>query len=305
MHLWVFHFFIAHDLTFREGGARFGHWANFLKDAFISVPLLGYQGTSIFDHFPLIGRYIASQRSAANAPLWSLSVEWQGSLLIFALVALRQVRRHLWVGAMLLLGLLLSRDWMVDFLLGHLVAVYGTAFQMQNCPRATRRVIAGTSLALGLFACLLAAADIVGPFNSLITANLPIPSCDDPTDAMRFYAAMLIFIGIFGLSEFHSSLEHPAFAWLGRMSFPFYLTHYPIAVWVIPAVSNVLPPWFWVAYPRSVSISPQIEFPRAIAAAFITLIFLTLIAATVFLAIDKFAISSGRKLRAYIENKHR
>lgn len=295
-------FLITHVLTFREGGARFGHWGIFLKDAFISVPFLGYQGTSIFDHFPLIGPYVAPQRSAANAPLWSLSVEWQGSLLIFALVALRQSRRILWGAASLLLCLLFSRDWLIGFLFGHLAAIYSNAFQMRNWRRARRCIIAGMSLALGLFACLLAAADIVGPFNMLVAAHLPIPSCDDPTDAMRLYAAMLIFAGIFGLTELHRGLEHPALAWLGRMSFPIYLTHYPIVVWIVPLIFKEFPSWFWVPDPVTFAISPQIEYPRALITAFLAMIILTLAAATCFLAIDRFAISSGHKLRAYISS---
>jgi peptidoglycan/LPS O-acetylase OafA/YrhL len=81
-------------------GAQFAHWAVFMKDALISVPLLGYQGLSIFDHVPLLGPYVAPPDSAANEPLWSLSVEWQGSILIFGLMTLRNIDRRLWVTAM-------------------------------------------------------------------------------------------------------------------------------------------------------------------------------------------------------------
>jgi hypothetical protein len=86
------------------------------------------------------------------------------------------------------------------------------------------------------------------------------------------------------------------------MSFPIYLTHYPIVVWIVPLMFKEFPSWFWVPDPVTFAISPQIEYPRALITAFLAMIILTLAAATCFLAIDRFAISSGHKLRAYISS---
>jgi peptidoglycan/LPS O-acetylase OafA/YrhL len=284
-----------------EPGADFlGHWLAFFKDAFLNMPLLGYQGLSIFDKLPLINSYLADQLAGANPPLWSLSVEWQGSLLIFALVALHRLHHRVWAILMAALSLLFVRDWFVCFLFGHFIAVAAQEFSSINLQPRSRRLIAGASLALGIIICGLAAERFTGPFSPLTDASLPLPSTFYPQDTERLYAAMLIFAGIFGLSELHRGLERPALRWLGRMSFPIYLSHYPIEVWLVPLLFKHLPIWFWVPYPSFFAISPQIEYPRAILAAFIMVIVLTLIVATGFLAIDRFAISTGHKLREYL-----
>lgn len=304
----AFGFFIyraTYYLTLDATGSPIGYWTNFIKDAFVSVPLLGYQGESNFDQMPFIATFVASASSAANQPLWSLSVEWQGSLLTYALVALSRRPRRFWLAALLALSLILMRDWLVCFLFGHVVAACADSFRSQNWPPWNRRMLASLSLALGLLMCLLAAANIVGPFGRIIAANIPLPSCEDPTDAMRLYAAMLLFAGIFALTELRPALEHPALNWLGKMSFPIYLTHFPIVFWVIPILFRNLPAWFWVPNPACLAINPQIEYPRAIFAAFIVMIAMTVVAATGFLAIDRSAIAAGRKLRTYLTASRR
>jgi len=115
---------VTHHLFPSIAKGRLNDWTVFLKDTFISMPLLGYQGLSIFDNISPLSHYIAPLASSANEPLWSLSVEWQGSLLIFALTALQMCQRRLWLTVMLALGLLVMRDWFVCFLFGHLVAIY-------------------------------------------------------------------------------------------------------------------------------------------------------------------------------------
>jgi peptidoglycan/LPS O-acetylase OafA/YrhL len=287
-----------------EPGSQFlGHWAAFFKDAFVNMPLLGYAGLSVFDRAPILSPYLADQLAGANPPLWSLSVEWQGSLLIFALIALRQFRPRLWIITMLLLSLMFLRDWFVCFLFGHLLAVGTQDRKTINLGPGMRCLVAGASLAFGIFICGLAAEHFVGPFRALLASDIAIPSTNDAQDAERLYAAIFIFAGIFGLTELHRSLEHPALAWLGRMSFPIYLTHYPIVVWIVPMMFKEFPSWFWVPDASSFAISAQLEYPRALIAAFLAAIVLTLAAATCFLAIDRFAISSGHKLRTYLAER--
>jgi peptidoglycan/LPS O-acetylase OafA/YrhL len=288
----------VHFMPDEAGAGLLGSWGSFLKDAFLNMPLLGYQGLSIFDHVPVIGGYLADQLAGANPPLWSLSVEWQGSLLVFALVALRRRHRGVWAGVMVTLALLWVRDWFVCFLFGHLVAEGSRAIEALRWRVLARRVAAGACFALGVFVCGLAAEDFAGPFEALVAANLPLPSTNDPQDAERLYAAMLIFGGVFGLTEWHRGLEHRALRWLGRMSFPIYLTHYPLEIWVVPLIFKNLPAWFWVASPGFSAISPQLEYPRAVLAAFVAVIVMTVTMATGFLAIDQFAIARGHRLRA-------
>jgi peptidoglycan/LPS O-acetylase OafA/YrhL len=198
------------------------------------------------------------------------------------------------------LGVIFLRDWFVCFLFGHLAAVVSETFQSIWWRPWIRRGLSGACLALGLLMCLFAAAYLVRPFAWLVAARLPLPSTNDPQDSERLYAAIFIFAGVFGLTKIHRPLEHPAFRWLGRMSFPIYLTHFPIMLSIIPLLFKHLPAWFWVPFPALVAINPQIEYPRAFIVAFLAAIVFTLAAATCFLAIDSFAISAGRKLRAYI-----
>ncbi len=86
----------------------------FLKDAVINGLLLGYQDTSLAQWFGFPAQYLASMEDSYVTPLWTLSIELYGSILVLLLARSRS--RVLILVAAIVLG----RTYLLCFVVGHL-----------------------------------------------------------------------------------------------------------------------------------------------------------------------------------------
>ena len=248
------------------------------------MPWLGYRDLSIFDALPGIARFLQEQGAGHNDPLWSLSVEWQGSLLLFGMVALRRRHCNVWRIVLVAAFLLTIRNWFVCFLFGHLWAVRGHAGHAALGERPwNRRLLSVVCLAIGIFLLVRASAGLTWPLSILYDADIPLLSCDSAKTVVRLYGSALIFAGVSALRELHPWLERPVFRWFGPMSFPIYLTHYPVAMFVAPVV-----------YRRLLGGSGPVVAIGVASGAFVGVTFML---ARVFLAVDRMAIGRGAQLR--------
>ncbi len=159
-----------------------------------------------------------------DAPLWTLHIEFVGSLLIMLLVALRaSASRGAYRAICVILGCALVLSPLVMFIAGHLAA----DGLRHRAPRP-RRALAGSALLVaGILVC---SVKTTAPVAAVWTL-LPSPLLGLPGDAgvlQSMIGALLVFAGLGSLPVVQRLLDRPAPRWLGKISFSLYLTHYPI-----------------------------------------------------------------------------
>ena len=208
--------------------------AEVLREALGSGMVLGYRETSalpeaVWSVFPSDGI-----GHTLNPPLWSLHLEFWGSVLVALLAAVRHLappRAHL----ALALGLaaLLSRNPLLPFVAGHLFAL---AWQSPGWPAVQRstgwRVVGAVALWAGVWAC-------TNPpwrwISAWLAAPGPFKLWSGDTHLQSLYAALLFFTGTMLFPPFWRLLGSRPVQALGHNSFGLYLVHFPILFTVASA----------------------------------------------------------------------
>jgi peptidoglycan/LPS O-acetylase OafA/YrhL len=171
-------------------------------------------------------------------PLWTLHVELVGSLLILALVAVRQAVAP-WIHLILCLGLVASllSSMLFLFVVGHLVADW----LRTPADRRSNLLLGAGLLALGVLLCTTDPIPIV----QRLADWFPTPFIGrraPPTLAQSLYGAVATFFGFALLPRLQLVLTKPPIQWLGKISFSLYLTHFPIIITVASAAFYFLAP---------------------------------------------------------------
>ena len=162
--------------------------------------------------FGLIDVYIRhTEASSLNPPLWTMGIEMIGSILVFLiLLCERSVKRITWVLLFLGLLLLVGRSWLACFVLGMLL---------------------GDMRSKGVFTALrsstLSSGFIPTAFLVLLAASwLPLRG-PDLTAGFSILAVCLVFC-IFANSTLSKFFRNSVSRWLGEISFPLYVIHFPV-----------------------------------------------------------------------------
>ncbi len=159
-----------------------------------------------------------------DVPLWTLHIEFFGSLLIMLLVALRAgASRGAYRAICVILGCVLVLSPLVMFVAGHLAAD-----GLRHRAQRPRRALAGSALLVA--GILLCSVKTISPVAAVWTL-LPSPLLGLPGDAgvlQSMTGALLVFAGLDWLPAAQRLLDSPAPRWLGKISFSLYLTHYPV-----------------------------------------------------------------------------
>jgi peptidoglycan/LPS O-acetylase OafA/YrhL len=158
-------------------------------------------------------------------PLWSLSIEFYGSLLVLLLTWYARRSRLLWWAAMILATIYTIRSAYLCFVVGHLLANWHRAEK----PAPASSLLPMTAVALGVFLCVRAD---VWQFEWLRRL------CSEPTfwlfpgqsaaQQQKALGAIFILIGLIHLQWVRSALSWPWLVKKSRLSFPIYLVHWPI-----------------------------------------------------------------------------
>jgi peptidoglycan/LPS O-acetylase OafA/YrhL len=173
---------------------------------------------------------VASEDGSYNSPLWTLHIEFYGSLLVLALVALRAtVGRHTHLAICAILGACFIASALSLFIIGHLLAPWLTKLAHR---RST--ALGASLLALGILICTF---KVYGPSKYLLMLlpSPPIGPRVGPMDVQSMVGAVLIFVGIALVPAIQIQLERPGCRWLGKISFSIYLVHFPILFTVVAA----------------------------------------------------------------------
>jgi peptidoglycan/LPS O-acetylase OafA/YrhL len=191
--------------------------AVYLRDGVLNALVLGYRGWSLWDG--VLGDAVWPSQIAFDPPLWTLSVELQGSLLVLGLVLLRRRSRRLWAISMALATMILLRSPFLCFLVGHAVACHAV-------PKHLRLPFLGAGLAICWDATSLG---LLEPWvEALAELHVPLFPAIGADLLERGFGASLIFAALQGQGRLTEPLRSRPVQWLGRLSFPVYLVHWPV-----------------------------------------------------------------------------
>jgi peptidoglycan/LPS O-acetylase OafA/YrhL len=248
----------------------------FLKDALVNGVILGYQESSLVLWFGLPAAFLASMADSYVTPLWTLSIEFYGSILVLLLA-----RSRSWT-LLILAMIIFSRTYLLCFLVGHVAA----RFDLGGNRLLVAWPVATVAAAVGLAVCLTShfwSPEPVVKFCTLSVQILPPCPLAKTEYLMRVYGATVFTVGIMQCAPIRTFLGHERLRALGRLSFPIYLTHWPII--------------FGLGSFLLVTLSPWVGSLPARLLALIISVAVTILAATCFESIDQIALRVSRNWR--------
>lgn len=266
------------------GAAWFGrHWnadlslASVIKDGTVNAVFLGYRG---MPGVAFLSHWQQPIEQALVAPLWTLSIEFYGSMIVLLLCWCARRSRALWWTAVIAGALFTSRSAYLCFFAGHLLA----AFTRAEAPVPARRWLPALSVVSGIVVCVI--AEFWQPeWLKVVCASptyllFPGQSAQQQQKAL---GALLVLIGVMHLAGARSLLSAPWLVACSKLSFPLYLVHWPILF----GPAAVL----FLALAGHIGVEPArlCAIPAAIG--------LSLVASVLFLPIDRLALDLSRSLR--------
>jgi peptidoglycan/LPS O-acetylase OafA/YrhL len=264
------------DLWMPPGGL-----VQFLRDSFVNALFVGYHGAGTVSALGLDGAALQPISFAYAAPLWTLSIEFFGSIMILCLAATQRFIPRAWPFVVLAAALFLWRTSFVCFIVGHYAAVAGASAKK---PTRFPAALCVAGLVSGVFLCVSAEQQAATPLADMICrlpATWMVP-CDDAYHFQKTLGALLVFMSVSQWDAARRLLSHRRLALLGRLSFPIYLVHWPIVFGFGCAV-------YLAALPQGVTV--------AAAEAVITGLVATLLVALAFTRVDAAAQRLSHVLR--------
>ena len=214
------------------------------------------------------------------APLWTLSIEFYGSMIILLLCWCARRSRALWWAVVLAGALFTVRSAYICFFVGHLLATFQRAERLAPASRLLPAVM----IMFGVLLCVL--AEVWQPqwlkdFCAHQTYLL-FPGQFAPMQQKTF-GAILVLIGIIDLQAARAFLSKPWLVARSKLSFPLYLVHWPILFGPAAALFLLLNGWVGIELARIGAIA------AGICVAFACSMF--------FLGVDQRALELARTLR--------
>jgi peptidoglycan/LPS O-acetylase OafA/YrhL len=251
--------------------------AHLLRDVTLNAILLGYAGASLFAPS---WHWLQPMEVSLDAPFWTMHLEFYGSLLVLALVAVRSASRALHVTMLAALAAAWLPAPLFLFVIGHL-----SADLIRTPPRARAAALLGAaSLAVGI----LVASRKDWPAVELLRLALGRVCLGGVPNEFQFQGQVGAIMIYFGVLLCRPARRVLAAAWprrLGRLSFSLYLVHFPIL--------------FTVTSVAAVRLATVLPLDAALLAASVLGLVVTFGAALAFERfVDRPAIAASRRLRA-------
>jgi peptidoglycan/LPS O-acetylase OafA/YrhL len=239
--------------------------AYFLKDAFVNSILLGYAqlGTPSFLGF---GAGLNTTAQAYVAPLWTLSIEMQGSVLIVVMTRLLLTSRRWWLVAAVAVSIFFIRSHFFCFLVGHFLAV---SMQRRGKEIDLHWPVSLLCATIAIWLCISDEL-LPGQLDAICTDSLFfLFPCTNHLQAT--IAALFLFVAICGSPAARAVLSGRLLRELGRISFPLYLVHWPIVLGIGSVVFLLAEPHMPLSWARAVTIGAVVPLSLAAAAAFVVI----------------------------------
>jgi peptidoglycan/LPS O-acetylase OafA/YrhL len=248
----------------------------FLKDALINGVILGFQDSSPAQWFGFPPASLAAMSDSYMTPIWTLSIEFYGSILLLLLA-----RSKSWM-LLLLATVIFSRTYFLCFLAGHLAARLDLGGKRLLAPWP----VAAAAATIGLAICLTSrfwSPEAAVKFCAWSARILPPCPLAKTAYLMRVYGAIAFTLGVMQCAPIRTFLAHERLRALGRLSFPIYLTHWPIIFGLGSFSVVAMTPWAGALPARFLALLVSIA--------------VTIFAATCFEPVDQFALRVSRAWR--------
>ena len=248
-----------------------------IRDGVVNALLLGYRN---LPGVAFLAPWQQPVEQSFVAPLWTLSIEFYGSMIVLGLCWCARRSRALWWLVLLLGAAFTIRSAYICFFVGHLLA----SFNRAERPAPASRVLPVFSILFGVLLCVLAEVWQPQWLRSL---------CADPTWLLfpgqfapmqqKTFGAILVLVGIIDLEAARKFLSRPWLVARSKLSFPLYLIHWPIL--------------FGPAAALFLLLNGVIGIELARIAAIVGGICLAFVCSSLFLGVDARALELSRALR--------
>jgi peptidoglycan/LPS O-acetylase OafA/YrhL len=201
-------------------------WAAIARDGLLDSVLLGYRDVSLFDRVMRREQWLSSIGGAAVPPLWTLHVEFWGSMLVLALAtARRRLGRRGFIGVSIGLLMFTGSSQYSLFVVGFLLHLL---WRDRPAPTA-----GGTSL---LAAPLIMAGIVLSTMPALpgmetllwLMRKVSILRAQNAQVLQSQLGAIMMFVAVLGSAGARQWLASAPLARLGRLSFSVYLLHFAV-----------------------------------------------------------------------------
>jgi peptidoglycan/LPS O-acetylase OafA/YrhL len=253
-----------------------------VRDGTINALFLGYRG---LPGVAFLAPWQQPVEQSFIAPLWTLSIEFYGSMIVLGLCWCARRSRALWWSVVVLGAIFAIRSAYICFFVGHLLATFHRAER----PAPVRQLLPNFFIIFGVFLCVLAEVWQPQWLRSL---------CADPTYFLfpgqfapmqqKTFGAILVLVGIIDLEVARAFLSRPWLVARSKLSFPVYLIHWPILFGPAAALFLLLNGIVGIELARVCAIVVGIGL------AFVCSIF--------FLEVDRRALELSRGLRKRMSN---
>lgn len=158
-------------------------------------------------------------------PLWTLSIEFYGSLSVLLLSWFARRSRPLWWAAVVLATFFTIRSAYLCFVVGHLLANWHRAEK----PAPANQLLPAMAVALGVFLCVRADIWQFEWLRRLCSeSTFWLFPGQTAAPQQKALGAILVLTGLIHLRWARSALSWPWLVRYSRLSFPVYLVHWPI-----------------------------------------------------------------------------
>ncbi|RKT99693.1 hypothetical protein C7H84_31050 [Burkholderia sp. Nafp2/4-1b] len=213
-----------------------------VKDALVNSMIVGYGQASVFATFPAFtsSAFLTPMVGAVNPPLWTLHLEFWGSMALLAVTILIRNLSALWTWvALAALFVLSGTSFLMLFLFGF--ACYLLNRSSYQTTSLARSIVGPMVLFAGVVAACMPTTSAAQAVHELVR-RLPIMHALDPFQLQCEISAILIFSGVFLWPAARNLLSGRVPQWLGKVSFGLYLVHFAILLTLGCAVFAWLQP---------------------------------------------------------------
>lgn len=207
--------------------------AEYLNEIFISGMLFGHLGATLLPDHLARALGVLDLSHCYNPVIWTLHIEFWGSMLVLALVRLQARVRAKWHAlSCAVLFAVFCLHPLGLFIIGHGVAV--ARARGFNRPG---RGWGWVSLAAGLAVAIIQSTpEFVTKFFEAVAGYNVIPEHLTAQSVHMQYGAVMVFFGVMLLPLARRALQSRPVQVLGHYSFSLYLVHYPVMMSLVCAI---------------------------------------------------------------------